>query len=168
MTRYEDETQLASVWKELLEFVRDTLRTMRTAGSFEGIESNDHIEIRKLPFVLPSDTQDHRRGMFVCPAPEIKDPRLSTNTNQGLKLGVLVTAWSVSDGDLFGDIGRILRWRGQMWKPQNGLNIARYALASTSVYAEIEPGPVFDPAAWNENVDQTTMMIRALTRAAMV
>lgn len=168
MTRYEDETQLATVWIELLEFVRDKLRTMRTAGALEGITSNDHIEIRKLPFVLPADKEDHRRGMFVCPSPEMRFDKLSTNTNQGLKLGVLVTGWSVSDSDLYADIGRILRWRGQMWKPQNGLNIGRYALASTNVYAEVEPGPVFDPGPWNEGIDQTTMMIRALTRAAMV
>lgn len=168
MTRYEDETQLATVWKELLEFVRDKLRTMRTAGSFEGIEEDAHIEIRKLPFVLASDKSDHNFGIFVCPAPEMKDSRLSTNANQGLRLGVLVTGWSVSDNDLFDDIGRILRWRGQIWKPKNGLNIARYDLASTSVYAEVEPGPVFDPAAWAEGIDQTTMMIRALTRAALV
>lgn len=168
MTRYEDEAQLESVWLELIEFVRDKLRTMRTAGALEGVESDGHIEIRKLPFVLPEDIKDHPRGVFVCPAPEIKFGKLSTNTNQGLKLGVLVTGWSASDGDLFGDIGRILRWRGQLWKPQNGLNIGRYDLASTNVYAEVEPGPVFDPGPWSEGIDQTTMIIRALTRAAMV
>jgi hypothetical protein len=167
VTRYSDETQLATVWIELLEFVRTKLRAIRTAGGLEGVTHADHIEIRKFPFVLPTDTATHKRGVFICPAPEQRADRMTTNVNQGLKIGVLVTAWSVSDGDLFADIGRILRWRGQMWKPQNGLNMSRYALASTSVVAEIEPGPVFDPGAWTEGIDQTTVLIRALTRAPM-
>lgn len=167
MTRYSDETQLATVWIELLEFVRDKLREIRTADGLEGIEHDDHIEIRKFPFVMPSDIEDHTSGVFVCPAPEQRFDRMTTNVNQGLKISVLVTAWNVSDGDLFADIGRILRWRGQMWNPENGLNMSRYALASTSVVGEMEPGPVFDPGSWAEGIDQTTVMIRALTRAPM-
>ena len=153
MTRYSDETQLTSVWLEMIEFVRDKLRTMRTAGMLEGIASDDHIEIRKLPFVTDTDLADHKLGIFVCPAPEQRYDVLSNNVNQGLRLGVLVSGWSASDGDLFGDMGRILSWRMQLWNPENGINAGRYALASKSVYAEIEPGPVFDPAAWAEGID---------------
>lgn len=168
MSRYEDTTQLATVWIELLQFVQDKLRALHAAGAFEGIAVPDHIEIRKFPFVNEADRNDHQSGIFVVPAPENRFDQLTTNVNQGLRLGVMVSAWKISDGDLFNDIGRILRWRGQMWKPQNGLNISRYVLPSASVYAELEPGPVFDAGAWGNGIDQTTMMIRVLTRSALV
>lgn len=168
MTRYSDTTQLTSVWLELVEWTRDKLRTMRAAGALEGIDSDDQIEVRKLPHVTPADVEAYRRMVFICPAPEQRFDKLSNNVNQGLRLGVLITAWSASDGDLFNDIGRIMRWRGQMWLPQNGLNTERAALASTSIYVELEPGPVFDPAAWAENIDQTSMLLRGMTRASLV
>jgi hypothetical protein len=144
---------------------------MRTAGKFPGITDDDHIQIRKLPHVRESDyTGDNGfvSGIFVCHAPEIRDDRLSTQTLQGLRLGVLITAWHVSDGDLFDDIGRILHWRRQIWIPDNGLNRTRYSLASTSMTTEMEAGPVFDAGAWMDSIDQTSVVVRALTRTATV
>lgn len=118
---------------------------------------------------LPWDRNTPHPGIFVCPAPETVDLNgalLVANSGTVIGYAVQIVVIAASNQDLAGNLGRWLRWREQLRRafevspsrrPLNGL-VAECAATL------IEPGPVFDPAAFHNQFDVQTLTVRCVTR----
>lgn len=106
--------------------------------------------------------RSHEAALPACvvsPVPETMGR--GTNASYDVNYSARVTLIQSSNGDLTANSDRLLYWRQVLLDLFADRRLTGYSAASILT---IEPGSPFSPAAWRDNVDVSSFVVRAAVR----
>lgn len=139
-----------SVIMECLEAVQDRIKHLGLSGVLPS-----RIYIRKFPW----DKNVTHPAVFIAPVNEqLAD---ATNCDDDYGYGLQITLSQSSNRDVVIEDDRLLLWRQ---RTMAAFHNQRLPGVGKSYQCKIEPGPVYDPTAFGQNYDASSMVVRCWTR----
>ena len=148
---------MASAFYDCLTAVRDRIRSLNLTAI-----SDDDVRVRKLPYGRGFDVD--KPLIAVCPINEEFNLG-ATNERDDIGYGVAIVMLQPSNQDLESHIDRILQWRESIRKSFSCDNVNDLTGAPDSLYVvRLMPGAVFDKAAFDNQFDQSVLVLRLTSR----
>lgn len=139
----------------------DILNAVQAAAIAINLTSiTTNVLIRKFPWIQDGVTMP---VLYVCPIQELL-PNQGTNRKDDTGYGVQVSAARSSNRDTaLVQADQLLEWRDKLIR---GFRQDRLSGVTGSYLVTVEPGPVFDPVAFANMLDGTTIYLRCWCREA--